>query len=187
MRHGQLSRRSAVITSVVVAAATPLAADAATATYPVGGICPGICPTRDFPVTTAGALSAEVTVTFACSSALVRFRVDGAIEASELAGRVVVEPGARVVRSVVRGPAIIGRDALIEDAYVGPYTSVGESVRIRASEVENSIILEGSSITDVGGRLEASLLGRNASVYRAQTKPRAYNLMLGDRSQVGLI
>jgi glucose-1-phosphate thymidylyltransferase len=114
-------------------------------------------------------------------------RVDGAIEASELAGRVVVEPGARVVRSVVRGPAIIGRDALIEDAYVGPYTSVGEGVRIRASEVENSIILEGSSITDVGGRLEASLLGRNASVYRAQTKPRAYNLMLGDRSQVGLI
>jgi hypothetical protein len=79
MRHGQLSRRSAVITSVVVAAATPLAADAATATYPVGGICPGICPTRDFPVTTAGALSAEVTVTFACSSALVRFRVDGAL------------------------------------------------------------------------------------------------------------
>jgi glucose-1-phosphate thymidylyltransferase len=114
-------------------------------------------------------------------------RLEGVVEDSELAGRVVIEAGARVVRSMVRGPAIIGRDARIEEAYVGPYTSVGDGATIRGSEVENSIILEGSSITDVGARVEASLLGRNARVYRAATKPRAYNLMLGDRSQVGLV
>jgi glucose-1-phosphate thymidylyltransferase len=114
-------------------------------------------------------------------------RVDGLVEASEVTGRVVVEPGARVVRSVVRGPAIIGRDAVIENAYVGPFTAVGDGVRIRGSEVEHSIILEGSSVTDVGGRIESSLLGRNVRVYRAATKPRAYNFMLGDRSQVGLV
>ena len=67
------------------------------------------------------------------------------IEASEVTGRVVVEAGARVVRSVVRGPAIIGRDAVIENAYVGPFTAIGDGVRIRGSEVEHSIILEGSS------------------------------------------
>jgi glucose-1-phosphate thymidylyltransferase len=99
----------------------------------------------------------------------------------------VVEPGARVVRSVVRGPAIIGRDAVIENAYVGPFTAVGDGVTIRGSEVEHSIILEGSSVTDVGVRIESSLLGRNVRVYRAATKPRAYNFMLGDRSQVGLV
>jgi glucose-1-phosphate thymidylyltransferase len=114
-------------------------------------------------------------------------RVEGVVEGSELTGRVVVEAGARVVRSAVRGPAIIGRGAVIEDAYVGPFTSVGDGVFIRASEVENSIILEGSSITDVGGRVESSLLGRNTSLYRTTAKPRAYNLMLGDRSQVGLV
>jgi hypothetical protein len=76
MRHRQLSRRSAVIMSVVVAAAAPLATDAATATYPVGGFCHVSCRTHDFPVTTAGALSAEVTVTYTCSTAVVRFRVD---------------------------------------------------------------------------------------------------------------
>jgi glucose-1-phosphate thymidylyltransferase len=114
-------------------------------------------------------------------------RVDGLVEDSEVTGRVVIERGARVVRSVVRGPAIIGRDALIENAYVGPFTAVGDGVSIRGSEIEHSIVLEGSSVTDVGVRIESSLLGRNARVYRAATKPRAYNLMLGDRSQVGLV
>jgi glucose-1-phosphate thymidylyltransferase len=114
-------------------------------------------------------------------------RVDGVIEDSEVTGRVVIEAGARVMRSVVRGPAIIGRDAVIENGYVGPFTAVGDGVRIRSSEIEYSIVLEGSSVTDVGARIESSLLGRNVQVYRAAAKPLAYNLMLGDRSQVGLV
>ena len=114
-------------------------------------------------------------------------RVDGFIEDSEITGRVVIEPGARVVRSVVRGPAIIGRGAVVENAYVGPFTALGDGVTIRGSEIEHSIILEGSSVTDIGGRMESSLLGRGARVYRATMKPHAYNLMLGDRSQVGLV
>jgi len=113
-------------------------------------------------------------------------RSAGTVEESELLGKVVIEPGARVARSVVRGPAIIGRDALVENAYIGPFTSVGDAVTIRASEIEHSIVLEGSQILDVGGRIESSLIGKNVSVYRTASKPRAYHLMLGDRSQVGL-
>ncbi|MBI3457616.1 MAG: glucose-1-phosphate thymidylyltransferase [Candidatus Rokubacteria bacterium] len=113
-------------------------------------------------------------------------RVDGEVGDSELLGKVVVERDARVVRSLVRGPAIVGRGAVIEDAYVGPFTSIGDGVTVRRSEVEHSIILEGSTITDVGGRIENSLIGRSVTVYRSDSKPRAYNLMLGDRSQVGL-
>jgi glucose-1-phosphate thymidylyltransferase len=114
-------------------------------------------------------------------------RVAGVVEDSELTGRVVVEAEARIVRSVVRGPAIIGHGAVIENAYIGPFTAIGDGVTVCGSEVEHSIILEGSTVTDVGARLESSLLGRGARVYRAATKPRAYNLMLGDRSQVGLV
>jgi glucose-1-phosphate thymidylyltransferase len=113
-------------------------------------------------------------------------RLEGVIEHSEITGKVVVEGQAKIVDSVVRGPAIIGRGALIENAYVGPFTSIGDGVTLRASEVEHSIVLEGSSVTDVAGRIENSLIGRNVSVYRAGGKPRAYNLMLGDRSQLGL-
>jgi len=113
-------------------------------------------------------------------------RIAGVVEGSEVTGRVVIEPEAKVVGSHIRGPAIIGRGALVENAYVGPFTSIGDGVILRASEVEHSIILEGSAVTDVGGRIENSLIGRNVTIYRAASKPRAYNLMLGDRSQLGL-
>jgi glucose-1-phosphate thymidylyltransferase len=114
-------------------------------------------------------------------------RTDGRVEDSEVLGKVVVEPGARLTRSTVRGPAIIGRDAVIENAYIGPFTSVGDGVTVRGSEVEHSILLEGASVSDVGGRIESSLIGRNVSIYRTAAKPRAFNFMLGDRSEVGLI
>ena len=114
-------------------------------------------------------------------------RTDGVVEDSEILGKVVVEAGARISHSTVRGPAIIGKGAVIENAYIGPFTSIGDGVTIRASEVEHSIVLEGSTVTDVGGRIESSLIGRNVSIYRTASKPRAFNFMLGDRSEVGLI
>ena len=114
-------------------------------------------------------------------------RVAGEVEGSEIHGKVVVEAGAKIIKSVIRGPAIVGRGAMIENAYVGPFTAVGDHVVIRESEVEHSIILEGSSICGIGGRIESSLVGRNVTIYRSESKPKSYNLMLGDRSQVGLV
>jgi len=114
-------------------------------------------------------------------------RIDGEVAGSEVVGKVVVESGAKVVDSTIRGPAIIGKGAMIENAYVGPFTAVGDQVVIRGSEVEHSILLEGSSVTDIGARIESSLLGRNVAIYRSAARPRSYNLMLGDRSQLGLI
>jgi len=114
-------------------------------------------------------------------------RVEGEVEASEIHGKVIVAVGAKIVKSVIRGPAIIGKGATIENAYIGPFTAVGDQVVIRSSEVEHSIILEGSSISDVAGRIESSLVGRNVTIYRSGSKPKSYNLMLGDRSQVGLV
>jgi glucose-1-phosphate thymidylyltransferase len=114
-------------------------------------------------------------------------RIDGEISESEIHGKVVIEAGAKVVHSTVRGPAVIGRGTTIEHAYIGPFTSIGDHAVIRGSEVEHSIVLEGSAITDVGGRIESSLIGRNVTIYRSATKPKSLNFMLGDRSQVGLM
>jgi glucose-1-phosphate thymidylyltransferase len=114
-------------------------------------------------------------------------RVDGVVEASEIHGKVVVEAGAKVVSSTVRGPAIIGKGAVVEHAYIGPFTSIGDGVVIRGSEIEHSIVLEGSSLTDLPGRVESSLIGRNVTIYRSQAKPRSYKLMIGDRSDIGII
>jgi glucose-1-phosphate thymidylyltransferase len=112
-------------------------------------------------------------------------RVDGEVDAaSSLVGRVVVERGARIVNSVIRGPAAIGERTLVENAYIGPFSAIASDCRIVGAEVEHSIVLENSTIEDVGGRIEASLIGRDVIVHRAPEKPRAHRLTLGDHSRV---
>lgn len=113
--------------------------------------------------------------------------VRGSIQGSTaIEGKVVVDEGAQIIDSVVRGPAIIGRDARITHAYVGPYTSIGNGCSLEHCEIENSIVLENSTISNVDGRIEASLIGKNVKITRTHRKPAAYRFMLGDNSEVGI-
>ena len=113
-------------------------------------------------------------------------RVDGHVDgASQIEGRVVVMAGARVVGSRIRGPAIIGADARVENSYIGPYTSIGNRCSVVGSEMEHSVVLDGSAIRDVK-KLTDSLIGRNVEVHTSQQRPRALRLMLGDDSKVEL-
>jgi glucose-1-phosphate thymidylyltransferase len=114
-------------------------------------------------------------------------RVDGELVESQVDGRVVVESGAYLERSTVRGPAVIGAGARLIDAYIGPYTSVGEDCVIRDAEVEHSILLAGSSVCDLDGRMESSLLGRNVTVRRSERQPRAFRFMVGDNSDISIL
>jgi glucose-1-phosphate thymidylyltransferase len=114
-------------------------------------------------------------------------RIDGVVDAdSRVEGKVIIEAGAVVERSVIRGPVIIGSGARILHAYVGPFTSIGGGAEIRDSEIEHSIVLEGSIISDLAERVEDSLIGRNVRIYRMPVKPAAYRFMLGDNSEVGI-
>ncbi len=111
-------------------------------------------------------------------------RVDGEVDdASQLVGEVVVEAGARVVASQVRGPAVIGAGTVIEDAYVGPFTSIGDGCRLVRTEVEYSVVMAGCEVVDIP-RIEASLLGREVVIRPADRRPAAYKFLLGDHSQV---
>jgi glucose-1-phosphate thymidylyltransferase len=113
-------------------------------------------------------------------------RVEGELVDSQCDGRVVIEPGARLERSTVRGPAVIGAGAQLIDAYVGPYSAIGEGCVIERAEVEHSILLAGSSVRELDGRMESSLLGRNVHIGRDNRQPRAYRFMVGDNSEVGI-
>jgi glucose-1-phosphate thymidylyltransferase len=114
-------------------------------------------------------------------------RIEGTVDAdSRVEGKVVVDPGAVIERSIIRGPAIIGRGARIVHAYVGPFTSIGNDVEIRESEIEHSIVLEGSCVRDLSNRVIDSLIGRNVRIWREPVKPSAYRFMLGDNSEVGI-
>ena len=106
---------------------------------------------------------------------------------SQLIGKVIIEPGAEIINSTIRGPAIIGEHSRIVNAYVGPFTSIYHHCVIEGSEIEHSIVLEHCTIRDLPHRLEDSLIGRNVEIARSPLKPKAYRLMLGDNSTVGVL
>jgi glucose-1-phosphate thymidylyltransferase len=71
---------------------------------------------------------------------------------------------------------------VVENSFVGPYTSVGDNSRIVSSNVEYSVILENALVQDVD-RLEESLIGKNAVVCKNR-KTKAIKLHVGDYSEV---
>ncbi len=115
-------------------------------------------------------------------------RIDGHVdEHSQVNGRVIIGRNSHILRSNIRGPVIIGENCLIEDAYIGPFTSLHDGVRVIGSEIEHSMILENSAILNIGNRLEDSLIGKNVEVRKDGRKPKAYRLMLGDNSEVSVL
>ncbi len=112
-------------------------------------------------------------------------RIEGLVDHRSLVtGNVVLEKGAKVINSVVRGPAVIGRHTIIENSFVGPFTSIGDECTIQNSEVEFSIVLNKCEILDVGLRIEGSLLGTSSRVIKADGRPRTHRFMIGDQSLI---
>ena len=115
-------------------------------------------------------------------------RLEGTLDdCSRVYGRVVLEPGAELVGSVVRGPAIIGERTRVVNSYIGPFTSIYHDCEVSNSEVEHCIVMENCRILDLPHRLEDSLIGRNVELSLSPAKPKAFKMMLGDNSKVGLL
>ncbi len=114
-------------------------------------------------------------------------KIEGSVDsATVIEGRVAIGKGAVIERSRLRGPLVIGENARVVDAYVGPFTSVADGVEIVHSEIEHSIVLERSRILHVTQRIESSLIGKDVVVCASETRPRTHRLMLGDSSRVEL-
>jgi glucose-1-phosphate thymidylyltransferase len=115
-------------------------------------------------------------------------RIAGQVDAeSTLIGPVVVEEGASVVASTIRGPAVIGAGTSLHDTYVGPFTAIGPNCQLSCCEIEHSIVLENSVIRNVERRITDSLIGREVIVERSPLRPQAIRLLLGDHSRVDVV
>jgi glucose-1-phosphate thymidylyltransferase len=111
-------------------------------------------------------------------------RVEGDVdESTSIVGTVVVERGAKVSRSVLRGPAIVGENTIIEDSVIGPNASIYFGCHVGGSQIEDSIVMERCRLEDVRAMAQ-SLLGKDVEVRRGKDRPAMYRLMLGDQSQV---
>ena len=105
---------------------------------------------------------------------------------TRIEGRVSIHPSARISSSLIRGPAVIGPEATIADAFIGPYTAIGDGARIEGAEIEHSIVFSGAEVLHVGARLESSVVGRGARVVRDFSLPQSMRLHLGDGATVML-
>ena len=108
--------------------------------------------------------------------------IKGTVTNSSVDGRVKMESDSKIVNSTVRGPCVIGRDVLVENSFVGPYTSIGDGSKICNSNLEYCVVQECVTIKDVE-RLEDSLMGKNAKITRNQ-RNRTIKLHVGDYSEV---
>ena len=114
-------------------------------------------------------------------------KIEGKVDdSSRINGQVILEKGALVKNSIIRGPAIIGSDTEIIDSYIGPFTSIQKGCKIIRTEIEHSIVLERSEIQDVGSRIDESLVGREVKIYKCPPKPSVYRFMVGDKSEIGI-
>jgi glucose-1-phosphate thymidylyltransferase len=114
-------------------------------------------------------------------------RIDGELDSeSRVEGRVAIEEGAKLERTIVRGPAIIGAGTRLTDSYIGPYTAIDRDVVITGSEVEHSIVLAGSSIRNLHARMEASLLGKNVTLSRSEGMPKTLRFLVGDNADISI-
>ncbi|PJF44943.1 MAG: glucose-1-phosphate thymidylyltransferase [Phototrophicales bacterium] len=108
-------------------------------------------------------------------------------ERSQVDSRVTIEEGAQIINSVIRGPAIIGKNTRIVNSYVGPYTSIYHHCTIEDTELERCVVLEHSSIRRIPYRLQDSLIGRHVDMDIADRRPLSNKLTLGDYSKVRLL
>jgi len=112
-------------------------------------------------------------------------RIEGEVDkSSNIAGKVILEPGSKVINSLIRGPVIIGSNTVIENSYIGPFTSIGNNNIVRNSEVEYSIVLGDCKILNVKIRIEGSILGNEVEIVEACGKPLVHRFMIGDQSRV---
>lgn len=111
----------------------------------------------------------------------------GTLIDSTINGRVEIAEGAIIEKSIIRGPAIIGKNAKISHAYIGPFSSVGDNVAIQNSEIECSVIMEGATINNLEKRIDRSIVGKNVTINQTDHSPRTHKFILGDQSYVEII
>lgn len=112
--------------------------------------------------------------------------INGKVVDSHIDGNVCTAESCEITNSTVRGPAIIGENCKIISSYVGPFTSLASNVVLTHSEIEHSIVLENTVITDIAIRIEDSLIGKDVEIFKSQQKPKAYRFMVGENSVIGI-
>lgn len=106
---------------------------------------------------------------------------------SHMSGRIQIGAGSKIINCKIRGPVIIGENCYLENAYIGPYSSISDRVTIIDTELEHSVILNDTKITDIHQRIVDSLIGQRVSMKVSPKRPQALRFLVGDDSQLEIM
>ncbi|MEO0231421.1 MAG: glucose-1-phosphate thymidylyltransferase, partial [candidate division WOR-3 bacterium] len=112
--------------------------------------------------------------------------VKGKVKNSKIIGKVNIGENTIVENSHLRGPVIIGKNCVIKDSYIGPFTSISDECEIIKAEIEDSIIMEGSKIIEIEGRIEESIIGKEVLIKKNDLKRKVIKFVIGDHSIINL-
>jgi len=107
-------------------------------------------------------------------------------QGAKISGRVYIGKGSVIKKnSVIRGPVNIGENCKI-DAYIGPYTSIGDNSVISGGEIESSIIV-GDAVIESNERILDSLIGNHSHIISKENSlPKGHRFIIGENSLVNL-
>ena len=112
-------------------------------------------------------------------------KMRGDIDSNSLVeGRVDLSGNVVLINSTIHGPATVGKDCLIKNSKIGPFTSIGDATSISGSIIENSIMLSGCRISNIN--LKDSAIGMNVEITRRSDDKTTANLFVGSYSKVEL-
>ena len=115
----------------------------------------------------------------------IEHRIEGDTdERSRVFEPVIVEAGAGVTNSVLRGPLIVGAGTEIIDSYIGPNSSIDSGCRIKGCRIENSVVMENTAIEDIDWPIVKSMVGREVELRGSHGVGAGYRLTLGDHSRI---
>jgi len=111
----------------------------------------------------------------------------GTLVDATINGRVSIEQGSIIEKSIIRGPAVIGKNTKIINSFIGPFSSIGDNVVIKNSEIECSVIMEGAKISNIEKRIDRSIIGKDVVITQADRSPRSHKFVIGDQSYIEIL
>ena len=129
-------------------------------------------------------LSANQIILDTCLQSSMEGKADAG---SQVVGRVQIGTGTELVNCTVRGPVSIGKNCRLENCFIGPYSSIADSVSLMDVDVEHSVILQSAKIVGIHQRIVDSVIGQRAHLKTAPQRPKALRFMIGDDCQIEVV
>lgn len=105
-------------------------------------------------------------------------------KSSQLEGQVEIGKGSTIENSQITGPVSIGKNVHILNSRIGAHTAIADDCEIISSTIEYSILMQGVQIINIRRPIDASIIGKSATIRSDKAAKPSYNFTISDHSHV---